>query len=336
VYARVIKDPWHKLTSVPPSLLRTLTRYAEARALVGGVTAIQGASAKYPSKEEALVRNVDLPIFGRDRARSMIDLRSEEDAENVLAELESGEISVFYVHLAEGVDESSRREFDRLKEFGLLREETVIIHGTALTEEQLRQARDAGVKLVWSPQSNLRLYGQTTHAAHAISLGIPVGLGSDWLPSGSPSLLSELKVARRVLRQQGANRTPKQLVEMVTKEAAQIAGLQDFVGTLEAGKVADVLILERRREDPWENVLDAERSWVELVAIGGNPVYGRPDLMQELAGDTGGAEEVLAWGKPMLLDTNYAAVPSGQTLPRLAELRAQLIERYPQIGPIFA
>ena len=49
-----------------------------------------------------------------------------------------------------------------------------------------------------------------------------------------------------------------------------------------------------------------------------------------------GAEEVLAWGKPMLLDTNYAAVPSGQTLPRLAELSAQLIERYPQIGPIFA
>jgi 5-methylthioadenosine/S-adenosylhomocysteine deaminase len=68
VYARVIKKPWHQLTSVQPSLLRSLTRYAEARALVGGVTAIQGASAKYPSKEEALVRNVDLPIFGQDRA----------------------------------------------------------------------------------------------------------------------------------------------------------------------------------------------------------------------------------------------------------------------------
>jgi 5-methylthioadenosine/S-adenosylhomocysteine deaminase len=137
VYARVIKDPWHELVSVAPPLLRTLTRYAEARALVGGVTAIQGASARYPSKEEALVRNVDLPIFGRDRARSMVDLRGEEDAENVRAELESGEISVFYVHLAEGVDESSRRELDRLEGFGLLREETVIIHGTSLSEEQL-------------------------------------------------------------------------------------------------------------------------------------------------------------------------------------------------------
>jgi len=38
----------------------------------------------------------------------------------------------------------------------------------------------------------------------------------------------------------------------------------------------------------------------------------------------------------MLLDTNYAAAPSGEPLPRLAELRKDLIERYPQIGPIFA
>jgi 5-methylthioadenosine/S-adenosylhomocysteine deaminase len=185
VYARVIKDPWHELTS-PPSLLRTLTRYAEARALVGGLTAIQGASAKYPSKEEALVRNVDLPIFGRDRARSMIDLRSEEDAENVRAELESGEISVFYIHLAEGVDDSSRAELDKLEGFGLLREETVIIHGTALTDEQLGRVREAGAKLVWSPQSNLRLYGQTTRAAPRHFARHPRGAGLRLAPQRQP------------------------------------------------------------------------------------------------------------------------------------------------------
>jgi hypothetical protein len=105
--------------------------------LVGGVTAIQGASAKYPSKEEALVRNVDLPIFGRDRARSMVDLGSAADAAKVKAELEAGEISTFYIHLAEGIDDSSRAELSKLEGLGLLREQTVIIHGTALTEEQL-------------------------------------------------------------------------------------------------------------------------------------------------------------------------------------------------------
>ena len=50
-----------------------MTRYAEVRAAVGGVTAIQGASKDYPKKAEALVRNVDLLIFGKQVARSTVD-----------------------------------------------------------------------------------------------------------------------------------------------------------------------------------------------------------------------------------------------------------------------
>ena len=87
-----------------------------------------------------------------------------------------------------------------------------MIHGTALSREQLGDLKDAGAKLVWSPQSNLRLYGETTSAADALELGLPVGLGADWLPSGSTSLLAELKVARRCLAEQGREPTAKQLV----------------------------------------------------------------------------------------------------------------------------
>src|SRR4051812_9480332 len=79
-YDAVVRGPWSLLTGTAPadgthpSLLPELTRYAEARALIGGCTAIQGASGKYPDKHEALVRNVDLRLFGQDRARSVIDL----------------------------------------------------------------------------------------------------------------------------------------------------------------------------------------------------------------------------------------------------------------------
>ena len=75
------------------------------------------------------------------------------------------------------------------------------------------------------------------------------------------------------------------------------------------------------------------------MTIGGNLVYGRRDWMGELAGDAGTAgeaEKVLAWGKPMLLDTTYAAAPSGEEPHRLAQLREILIDRFPQVGPIFA
>jgi hypothetical protein len=46
---------------------------------------------------------------------------------------------------------------------------------------------------------------------------------------------------------------------------------------------------------------------------------------------------VLAWGKPMLLDTSYRARPTTpQAPPTLAQLHAALIAQYPQVGPIFA
>jgi 5-methylthioadenosine/S-adenosylhomocysteine deaminase len=66
-----------------------------------------------------------------------------------------------------------------------------------------------------------------------VRLGIPVGLGADWLPSASTSLLAELKVAERTLARQGHPLPPRQLVETVTSTAAQIAGLAGQLGSLE-------------------------------------------------------------------------------------------------------
>lgn len=338
-YAKLVKGPWHRLTdesSGRPSLLPTLTRYAEARALVGATTAIQGASKRYPDPAESLVRNVDRRIFGHQLARAAINFMTEppERRARLRAEIASGEVKTFYVHLAEGIDESSRREFDELVASDLLGPATVIIHGTGLTDEQLAQVREAGAKIVWSPQSNLRLYGETTRAARALELGIPLGLGADWLPSGSPSLLDELRVARRSLERQGAAVEAKRLVGFVTHEGAHVAALGDKLGALAEGRPADLVVLERHDRDPWESVLHADRRSVELVVIGGDVAYGRIEWIDELAGASE-REPVLAWGKGMALDLTYSVLPFEKRPPRLGELRAELLARFPQIGPIF-
>jgi 5-methylthioadenosine/S-adenosylhomocysteine deaminase len=73
--------------------------------------------------------------------------------------------------------------------------------------------------------------------------------------------------------------------------------------------------------------------------IDGDLAYGRDSLVKKLtdAADHERLEPLLAWGKPMLLDTNYQAGESGsEPPPQLAELRAALIEEYPPVGPIFA
>ena len=74
------------------------------------MTAIQGASARVPGKEEALVRNVDLRIFGEHRARSIIDVEgtSDDERRRLREQIDAGAVTALYVHLAEGVDDDRR------------------------------------------------------------------------------------------------------------------------------------------------------------------------------------------------------------------------------------
>jgi 5-methylthioadenosine/S-adenosylhomocysteine deaminase len=343
LYHKLVRDPQNVLLKELPR--RTQLRYAEIRALVGGATAIQGASGKIRGTEEALVRNIDLWIFGAQVGRTMIDLPDESSRDfprlqGILDKIKNGEVKALYVHLAEGRSDNPRsvKELDKLIELKALTPATVVIHGTALSGGQLQTIKDAGAKLVWSPQSNLRLYQETTQAAEAINRGLLVGLGADWLPSGSTSLLAEMKVARRCLAEQGLEIEPKKLVQMVTCDAAEIAGLQDKMGTLAKDRPADLLVLERREDDPWENVAQADPSSVELVMIDGDLAYGRADWLGEWSDpdDRDRLESLIAWGKHMSLDTSYTVDPGAEAPPMLEQLRADLISKYPEVGPIFA
>lgn len=341
-YKQLVRDPQNVLRdAVPP---QTQTRYAEVRALVGGVTGIQGAASESSNAgAEPLVRNIDRWAFGAHRARSLIDLPSgsfgKESFDRIVAHIAAGTVNAFYLHLCEGQrgDEVSAKEFQRFLDLGAATPATNIIHGSALSADDLRTVADAGCRLVWSPQSNLRLYGETTLAGEALAAGMPVALGADWLPSGSTSLLAEMKVARRELARQGHPIEAADLVRMATSVAASVAGLDAHLGALAEDRPADLLVLERHHKDPYESVCLADPSWVELVCIGGDITYARADWFEILAGDVTGStiEDLTAWGKPMRLDTGFQSRRDDPT-PSLTEIRKLLTAAYPPVGPIFA
>jgi 5-methylthioadenosine/S-adenosylhomocysteine deaminase len=335
LYKQLVRTPWNTLQDAKLDVVAA--RYAEVRSLVGGTTAIQGASPQYPS-EEALVRNVDKRIFGQQIGRSMVDL-DERSLGDILQGIAYCDVRAFYVHCAEGQKDNaaSHTEFKRLVDLHALLPQTIVIHGTALSRDELGQIKDAGAKLVWSPQSNLRLYQQTTSIKDVVDLKIPWALGADWLPSGSRSLLDEMRVARHEMAEAGTAADAKTLVQTVTRGAAAVAALEDSLGLLAAGRPADLLVLERHADDPWESVLAADPASVQLVTIQGDLAYGRQDWLQQIGDkDAVAAAELLpAWGKWMVLDTTYAVKPAN-TPPRLAALRAALIGGYPNVGPIFA
>ena len=87
-----------------------------------------------------------------------------------------------------------------------------------------------------------------------------------------------------------------------------------------------------------ESVLASGPPEVQLVAIGGDVAYARPDWLAVLLGADAGdqVESVVAWGRPMSVDTRYSLTAPDEPPPRLEALRAALIARFPQTGPIWA
>jgi cytosine/adenosine deaminase-related metal-dependent hydrolase len=280
-----------------PALLPALVRYVECKCLVGGVTTSQGvklaSNAGIQRFYRGIIRNVEqtddpeLP-----EAQGRIPDVDAQDARRFLARLKR-EDSCFLLHLSEGVtalsrtDSVARRHFLALEiapgEWAL---NTVFagIHAAGLLPEDFEVLARHGGAMVWSPLSNLLLYGATARLDAARAAGVCIGLGSDWSPTGSKNLLGELKVAW--LTSQHLFRgllTARDVVAMATRDAAHILKWQKALGALETGKRADLLVTAGTAGDPYEALLRAKETDIRLVMINGIARYGVPALMARLA-----------------------------------------------------
>ncbi len=278
-----------------PGVGEALVRYVECRALLGGVTASQGVTlygaGQVRSFFRGLVRNVEQPVTpGLPAASTRIADPAQGKAAEYLASLEGK--TCLLQHLAEGVDDRAQSFFHRLRDDGggwAITDAFSGIHATALDADDFRVLADHGGSIVWSPLSNYLLYGRTTDVAAAHAAGITIGLGCDWGPSGSKNLLGELKVALLASRDQGDVFTHEELVQMVTVNPARIVRWHDHLGTIEAGKLADLVVVNGKDGDPYSHLVEARETSVTLVVVDGVPRVGQPRLMEPFGH---GSEEI--------------------------------------------
>lgn len=271
-----------------------MNRYAEVKAITEGETSLVGSLDPPEKCIEGLARNLDFSsgfyepgALGAEKlVYAVFPLELDASAvARVNDALDKKELTALVVHLAEGkpTDASSAREFKMLVARGFLREGVTIIHGVALRPADFRQMADKKVGLIWSPRSNLELYGATTDVASALRERVRIALSPDWSPTGSDGMLEELRFASAWNSGQAVPVfTNKELVRMATDYAAQLAGISDKIGTLAPRYYADLLVLNRIEKDPYETVVHAGPADVKLVVIDGEPVYGDPVLMKKL------------------------------------------------------
>lgn len=285
---------------------KALVRYVEAKALVGGTTTGQGIRTRVHGGArlfQGAMRNLEetgdpaLPEAGTRVPNLYVN------PENVASFRRSLDTRTAYLyHLAEGVDDNARRTFTDLADNELLAGSLVGIHCLGLAPDDLGALAGSGAKAVWSPFSNLLLYGETLDLAALVEARVPFAIGCDWSPTGSKNLLQELKVARWVVGEQGAPLADADLVRAVTAGAAAAVGWGDAIGTLTPGAYADVLVVEGDGGDPYAMLIDATERDVELVVVHGLPRYGDRRLLRAVvAGDdraSAAVEDAEVAGRP--------------------------------------
>jgi 5-methylthioadenosine/S-adenosylhomocysteine deaminase len=296
---------------------KAVLKFAEAKAVVGGVTAIQGSPGLSRPYEGWLVRNVEHETFGTGHDvvyQSVLNL-DVESLGPYAKRMQEG--SAFIYHLAEGTDRKLVREFEDLDEAGCLQPRLLGIHATALGFNEFRRwaTSKRGGAVVWSPFSNLWLYRATTDVVAARDAGLLVCLGADWGPSGSKNVLGELKVADLWNRTHlnGAF-SDRELCEMVTSNPGDALGRAwgARIGRIKEGLSADLVVTSAKKSDPYRNLIETTERRVRLVLVGGNPVFGNGSLMKAAGAlspeptSVAGVRRTISMVNPAIPDANMS------------------------------
>jgi len=309
-YHQLVTGPMNVLGKTP-GCVQAIVRYVECRCLLGGVTTSQGIALSSNEGIErlyrGLVRNVEEPDDPSlpAAATHILDVEAR-DAAKFLAALKRH--ACVLLHLSEGTSSTAHQHFDALHlpdNTWAIAPSLAGIHCVALNADDFKTMHDHGASMVWSPLSNLLLYGQTADIRAARGSGIRIGLGSDWSPSGSKNLLGELKVARLVSKHSADPPvfSDFELVTMATRTAAQILSWDKALGSIETGKLADLLVIDGVNDDPYAHLLEAAETDIVLVIIKGVPRYGTVPFLQNVAPAT---EAWMIGGSPRILNLAQA------------------------------
>lgn len=324
-----------------------IDEYAEVKALIGGATSMIGMGADHrdhpgqssPDCIRGLVRNLDhyTGFYGtevdQERVANSIGILPRDMNANTAAryarEIRDGSLDLLAIHIAEGLptDEESAQELDMLEARGLLGPHTALIHAVGLSPSQLGRVARAGASIVWSPHSNFVLYGATANVDAAFREGVTISLAPDWSPTGSDNMWEEIQYAHGVSeRELHGLFSNRQLVEMASSVPARVAWIDDRVGTIATGMLADFFLVKplSATANPYDAIVAGDiASSMDMVVINGVPVYGAPEMLKRFGVVT---EPLTICDKQKAL--NSAALPAGS----FAEVSARLEQRMKALG----
>ncbi len=175
------------------------------------------------------------------------------------------------IHLAEantetefiGQKHKGMRPIEFVDSIGFLTDKTIAAHVIQANDRELDTLKRRGVGIAHNPQSNMKLAAGTAPIPAMLRRDMPVGLGTDGAASNNDlSMWEEMDTAAKLHKLTSGD--PKTLpaeaaFEMATIRGARALHLDNLIGSLEAGKRADLVIvdLDSLNQTPYFNIYSA-------------------------------------------------------------------------------
>jgi 5-methylthioadenosine/S-adenosylhomocysteine deaminase len=192
---------------------------------------------------------------------------------------------------ADVLDRYGRSVIRHLDDLGLLDERTVLAHCVWLDDEEIAILARTGATVAHNPVSNLKLASGIARVPDMLAAGVRVTLGTDGAISGNDlDMWMALRLAATLHRAATLRATAvstAQALRMVTLDGAEALGAADRIGSLEPGKLADMILIDIRRAhavpmfDPLTHIVfSCAKSDVRHVFVGGRQVVRDGTLTQ--------------------------------------------------------
>lgn len=170
-------------------------------------------------------------------------------------ELQAQHGQVVHTHASENKDEvklvrklTKMDNVSYLDKLKLLNPKTAIVHAIHLTEKEIGRLAKTKTPIVHCPSSNMKLGSGLAPITKYLKKGITVGLGGDGAPcNNSMDPFKEMHLAAILQKPVfgPAALDARTAFRLATLGGAKVLGVADKIGSLEAGKLADVVLVDR-------------------------------------------------------------------------------------------
>lgn len=162
---------------------------------------------------------------------------------------------LYLIHLLENKDEIDtiekrygKKPVRHLLDLGVLDSKTIAVHCNWLTSEDIATFADLGVSVSHNPASSMKLAAGVAPVAQMLHQGVAVGLGTDGAASNNGlDMFREMNLAAKIHKVMSLDPTVMSaptVFRMATIGGAQVLGMEHLIGSIEVGKLADIIIVD--------------------------------------------------------------------------------------------